>query len=333
MTKSIFNIVIPSINIDKNLLFCLKKLNKLNYKNFFVTVILDDDNFKLNKKNYNYKINIIYSTNKNMSAKRNLAAKKFKSTYLAFLDSDAYPNINWLNNALSYFKKYDNIVLGGPNIPFPHQKQYISHLSKRSFFVNGHLAYRKYMSKKKFINDWLESCNFFISRDIYNEIKGMNENIYIGEDQDFFKRLKKIKKETKILFCPTLYVFHKERIYSKLVLQRFSFGMDIFSGISFANGIRGLMVALPLLILLSIIIFFLAFDFNIYTKLKFFSSFLLLINVFIAIDILKFSNSFTKNIFTLLSINFLNFIYSIAGLLTLLGFKKSIQKKIYKKSQ
>ena len=34
-----------------------------------------------------------------MSYKRNVAAKKYKSDYLAFLDSDAYPNIKWLENA------------------------------------------------------------------------------------------------------------------------------------------------------------------------------------------------------------------------------------------
>ena len=35
-----------------------------------------------------------------MSKKRNNAAKKFNSKYLAFIDSDASPSKNWLSNAI-----------------------------------------------------------------------------------------------------------------------------------------------------------------------------------------------------------------------------------------
>ena len=333
MEKIRFNIIIPSIKIDQNLLLCLKKLNYLKYRNFFVTIVLDSLNHKLEKNSYNYKIQVISSKNKNMSAKRNYAAKKYKSTHLAFLDSDAYPNYNWLTNAGKYFNKYNEIILGGPNIPFPNQQKNISHFSKRSFFLNGHLAYRKYMSKKKFINDWLESCNFMIPRKLYIKLKGMNENIYIGEDQDFFKKLKHIKNKIKILFCPSLYVYHKERSYINFLLQRFSFGMDVLEGISFDNGIKGFLVSLPLISLIGIIFFFIYIDLNIFIKIKYFFAVLLLINTFVLIEISKYINTFKNIILTLISINLLNLVYAFAGLITLFGLKNMIQKKIYKNSK
>ena len=40
------NIIIPSIRIGKELVKCLGKINKLNYKNFVVTIVLDQDNKK-----------------------------------------------------------------------------------------------------------------------------------------------------------------------------------------------------------------------------------------------------------------------------------------------
>ena len=41
-----------------------------------------------------------------MSTKRNYAAKKIKSKYLAFLDSDAYPaDVNWLKKGIAILKK------------------------------------------------------------------------------------------------------------------------------------------------------------------------------------------------------------------------------------
>lgn len=333
MKKLTFNIIIPSIKIDQDLLLCLKKINYLKNNNFFVTIILDSLNYKLDKKNYNYKIQVTTSKNKNMSAKRNFAAKKYESTHLAFLDSDAYPNYNWLTNASKYFKKYGDIILGGPNIPFPNQQKNISHLSKRSFFLNGHLAYRKYMSKKKFINDWLESCNFMIPRNLYIKLKGMDENIYIGEDQKFFKTLKRSKNKIKILFCPSLNIFHNERSYINLLLQRFSFGMDVLKGVSFDNGVKGTLVSLPLILLICIMTFFIFIDLDIIIKFKYFLIFLGLINIFILIEISKYIYLFKNKILTLISINLLNLVYALGGLATIFGLKKIIQKKIYRNSR
>ena len=53
------NIIIPSITISDELITCLQGINRLNYKNFFVSLVIDYDNkrkipkfkFKLNKLN------------------------------------------------------------------------------------------------------------------------------------------------------------------------------------------------------------------------------------------------------------------------------------------
>ena len=67
MRKKI-NVVIPSIQLSKELIYCLKKLNNQTYKNFFVTIILDFKN-NTDKPKLNYKLNTIISRNKNMSSK------------------------------------------------------------------------------------------------------------------------------------------------------------------------------------------------------------------------------------------------------------------------
>ena len=127
----------------------------------------------------------------NMSKKRNLAAKKFKTKYIAFIDSDAYPNINWLKNAINHLSNEKIHVVGGPNIPFKNlnYSEKISHYCKRSFFVTGHLNYRKYMSPKKICSDWLEACNLIMKRDFFLKFGGMNEKNYFQEDQEFFDKL------------------------------------------------------------------------------------------------------------------------------------------------
>ena len=80
-----------------------------------------------------------------MSKKRNIAAKKFKSKYIAFIDSDAYPNKNWLKLGTKYLKQKKGDVVGGPSLPFPKQNylEKICYFSKRSHFVTGYLNFRK----------------------------------------------------------------------------------------------------------------------------------------------------------------------------------------------
>ena len=110
MKASHVNIIIPSITIGEELKFCLKKLNNLNFKNFQVSIVLDFDN-KENISFTKYRVSKFIMGKKNMSAKRNFAAKKIKSKYIAFIDSDAYPPRNWLKNGLKTLKEDDVIQL------------------------------------------------------------------------------------------------------------------------------------------------------------------------------------------------------------------------------
>ena len=98
------NIIIPAITINDELLKCLKEINKIYYSSFFVTIVLNHDS-KIKLPKYRYKINKLVVGKINMSKKRNIAAKKFNSEYIAFLDSDAYPNRNWLRLGIGYLKQ------------------------------------------------------------------------------------------------------------------------------------------------------------------------------------------------------------------------------------
>ena len=107
--KSKINIIIPAIEVNPEL---------IGYNNFFVTVVLDFHKNKLISK-YKYKIKVIVTGKKNMSLKRNLAVKKNKSKYIAFLDCDAYPSRGWLKIGEKYLKEKKADIVGGPSLPFP----------------------------------------------------------------------------------------------------------------------------------------------------------------------------------------------------------------------
>ncbi len=326
MTKD-FNVVIPSITTDFRLIRCLNGLQKTKYKNFFVTLILEN-NLNINKlRKFKFKINILISKNKiNMSAKRNIAVNKFKSKYIAFIDSDAYPDIEWLNKGLKLFKK-GFIVFGGPNIPFSNQSylQKISYFCKRSFFVTAHYNFVKYKSFDTYC-DWLDSSNFMIKRNYYKAINGMDESLYIGEDHDFFYRLKNKYKKLKIFFSKDIFVYHEDRELHLYCLQRFVYGLNVFAA---NNTLEKRLIALiPGVTILLITLGYFIFNFKEY--FIFLLTGFLFINIFIFFNISKYIEKIYDKFFTILGIYAVNFFYGIGSILTIFGFRRLLEKKIYR---
>ena len=332
--SSKINIVIPSIQLSEELVYCLQKLNNQTYKNFFVTIVLDFKNKKKLPK-LKYKLNILLSGKKNMSYKRNFAVKKFQSDLIAFLDSDAYPNKDWLRIANKFFKKTTNLntISGGPSIPFPKQSynEMLCHYAKRSFYVTGYLNFRKYKSKSRYC-DWIESCNMFMKRSLYLRHGGMSVKKYLGEDKELIARLKKSDHSIKVFFNSKLFIYHKERDIKKFLLQRVVFGSDLFNIIKFGNQIKSFQPILPLLV---IIIFSLIalIQMDLSNKLLLITVYIGLIQFLIFLDIKKYLKDFKKKFLSLIIINFANIAYVIGNIMAIIGIKNLINRKFYLKSR
>ena len=323
------NIIIPSIKINDELIVCLKGINKLNYKNFIVTVVLDINNNKKLPK-FKFKINKIISGKINMSEKRNLGARKFNSEYIAFIDSDAYPSINWLKNAVKIFHDPSIHAVGGPDIPFKSQSysQKITYLCHGSFFVSGQYSYRKFKRPEIVCKDFLKSCNCMMKRSLYLKHGGMNKKRYIGEDKDLFEKLRKKIKNFKAIFSPDVFIHHKDRPIGKFLLQRLSFGTDIFTPSS-NFWIFSLLSYLPTLLLLFVLILLFFSNFLLINKLYICLVIIIIPNILIYLELRRYVNK-TKDIFVTASvINAVNILYAIGGLITLMGLKKVLEKKIY----
>ena len=322
------NIIIPAIKLDDELLKCLKEINKIKYPNFFSTIVLDyDGKTKLPK--LKYKVNKLIVGKINMSKKRNIAAKKFQSKYIAFIDSDAYPNKNWLKLALKYLKQKNNDVVGGPGLPFPNESfsGKICYFSKRSYFVSGHLNFRKYKAKKRYC-DWLESCNLIMKREFFLKHKGMDSQRYTGEDKEFFERVRRKNPNLKVFYSPDLYIYHKDRRYVGFLLQRLCYGMDLMNLIKFNIGIKGFQPILPILTLLLFFIIFIT-NINLNIKVNIFLISVLLFNLAIFFETNKYIKSLKSLILTIITINFANIAFALGSILGLVGLKFFLASKLY----
>lgn len=320
------NIIIPSIDIDYRLLRCLDGISRQSFKNFFVTIILDETKNKLLLKNYRFKINLIKLSKETMSKKRNLAAKKFKSNILAFIDSDASPGKNWLKNAYNELKKNNVQVAGGPNLPFNSKNFWkkITHFCKRSYFITAKYNFINYKSINKY-TDLLHSSNFLILRDIYMTVNGMNEKIYIGEDHDLFFRLRKKYKNLKISFKKNIFVYHEDRELKYFLFQRFCYGLNIFT--SKNTVMKRLFAFIPFGVLV-----FLTF-LSIHNINYFFNTILIFFLISAPIifwDINKYVKENIEKIIVLIAIYLSNLFYGLGTIIYFFGLRRFIERKIYR---
>ena len=332
MIKKKFNVVIPSLTLRSELINCLLKLNNQKYKKFFTTIVLDYSNKKKIPK-LNYKLNILIVGKRTMSYKRNYAVKKFRSDLIAFIDSDAYANKDWLVNGLDILTKKNNEIIGGPSIPFPNQsfEEMMCHYAKRSYFVTGYLNFRKYKAVSRYC-DWLESCNLMMNRKLFLKFGGMNENIYVGEDKEFIERFKKQSPSIKVFYNPKLFIYHKERGLIKFLIQRMVFGTDLYNITNFNYKINSFQPLLPLITFIILIsILFLVESYLLKFKLLVF--FVLTIQILILINIIKYIKNLRKIVSILLIVNMANIAYIIGNIFQFTGIKNLINRKMYLKSR
>lgn len=323
------NIIIPSITISDELITCLQGINRLNYKNFFVSLVIDYDNKRKIPK-FKFKLNKLIVGKIFMSKKRNLAVKKFKSDYIAFIDSDCYPCKDWLIIALKLLKKKPIHVVGGPNIPFINQSysENITSYCKRSFFISGNLSYRKYKSPNKYCDDYLESCNIIMKKKYFLDCNGMDEKVYIGEDKVLFENLRKKIKNFKAFFSPEVFVYHKQRKILKFLLQRLTFGTALISSINPKEGIKGYIPAIPIFSFL-IFLIFLSTNIPFIIKSIIVIFLVFLINFVIFFEVSKFIFKFKDKLLTLLVINLANIMHITGSLITIIGLKRVFERKLY----
>ena len=103
-------VIIPVIKINNLLVDVVKNIH-ISDKNLKIIIIYKNYSDLIKPTD---KISLYQSDIKNMSAKRNFGVIKSDTKYIAFLDSDAYPDKSWFINAksfLSFGVKQGNEIL------------------------------------------------------------------------------------------------------------------------------------------------------------------------------------------------------------------------------
>jgi glycosyltransferase involved in cell wall biosynthesis len=200
------SIIIPVKEINDYIRESISYILNLDYNNFEILIFPDIES----KENFE-KTEIIPTGRVGPAQKRNLALKYAKGEILAFLDDDAYPKKDWLEQGVRHFKNPNIAVVGGPAVT-PENDSFWQKVSGAVFLskLSGANPERYWpIGKVKEIYDW-PSVNLLVRKSDFSVINGFDCQFWPGEDTklclDLIKKLNK-----RIIYDPEVLVYHHRR--------------------------------------------------------------------------------------------------------------------------
>ncbi len=202
------SIVIPTRGLDEMTAECLRKCAELNYENFDIKLVPDEP---VDVELPGSGSRVISSGKTGPAAKRNMGAADSGADIIAFIDSDAYPDYDWLRNAVPYFEDEKVAAVGGPAVTpmADNKRQQASGAVYSATLVSGSTRYRYRPHAFKKVQDYPTS-NLLVRKADFNAVGGFHEEYYPGEDTVLCLKLTHDLGK-QILYVPNVLVHHHRR--------------------------------------------------------------------------------------------------------------------------
>ena len=171
-------IIIPIRRINTYVRESVHHIQKLNYRHFEV-LILPDLTDSVEPLWDDDQVRVIPTGPMGPAEKRDLAVQFSDSQVLAFIDDDAYPSPNWLDDALPYFEDTSVGAVGGPAVTPEDDTiwQKASGAILSNWLGGGVHRYRYVPQKKREVDDY-PSVNFLIRRDVFKRVGGFDSTFW-----------------------------------------------------------------------------------------------------------------------------------------------------------
>lgn len=308
--------------VEESINGCLE----LDYKNFMVVLTSNEGTKIPDKFAADPRIMISPTDTSAIAVKRNTAIKNCDGYFYACIDSDAYPEKNWLKNALTAFQKSNDIwAVGGPNLSpeYGSAKKRAVAGALKSFLVGGPRVFVKRLSSDRFVDD-LQTCNLIFKKEAILKTGGFDENFITAEDTDICEKIRKLGK--KIYFAKNVIVYHHNRsLWFPFIKQKIVFGYAVLPFIKKNFSIGKLFIFLPLLLLLYILFGWLIIFFS-KTLFYFWALSLIFYLLIILVESNRWSRSFKEAPLTFFAILIGNIGPGVGTTLALLGAKINFSK-------
>lgn len=200
------SIIVPVKAPNQYLEECIHHCLQLDYPNFEI-LVLPDTTFESNHP----RVRVIPTGPLPPGYKRDKALSATGGEIVAFLDDDAYPDKDYLKNALRYFRNPDVAAVAGPAVTPPHDSplQQASGLVYASLLGSGNYSFRYTPRPHRELDDY-PSCNLLVRRSILEQLGGFFTNFWPGEDTKLCLGITHTLKK-KIIYAPDVLVYHHRR--------------------------------------------------------------------------------------------------------------------------
>ncbi|HXS14541.1 MAG TPA: glycosyltransferase [Candidatus Saccharimonadales bacterium] len=188
-----FSFVIPALNEEKYLPHVLEDLKKQTDRDFEVIVVdgKSDDKTQEVAQSFAkyYPLTVIVADKRNVSYQRNLGASKAKGEYIVFLDADTRVPTTFLRGSQQLINRYGyQLILPSMEWDDTSQRAKIL-LSFVKSLIRASQVYGRPLST---------GGNLIVSKKVFDELKGFNENVLLSEDHDFVRRAHEHNVKAKI---------------------------------------------------------------------------------------------------------------------------------------
>jgi GT2 family glycosyltransferase len=156
--------------------------------------------------------------------KRQIAAEASTAEILAFIDDDAYPDPNWLTNAVRHFADPDVVGAGGPAVTATDDapRERASGAIFSSVLVTATTRHR-YVAEAQRDVGALASCNLLVRRDAF--LRDAEASVRYWPGEDILLCMFAARDGARIVYDPTALVYHHRRpVFAAHLRQVWAYG-------------------------------------------------------------------------------------------------------------
>ncbi len=213
------SVIIPFKRAGAYLDECLEHLERQTFRDFDIYLVSDEP---LTRAGSN--LHVIASGPVLPNRKRQHAAEATDAEILAFIDDDAYPEPEWLANAVRHFTDANVVAAGGPAVtpPGDSPRQRASGAIFSSAIVTAGTRHR-YVCEPLQDVDALPSCNLLIRREAF--LRDAEASVRYWPGEDIMMCMFAARDGARIIYDPEILVYHHRRsVFSAHLRQVWAYG-------------------------------------------------------------------------------------------------------------
>ena len=208
--KPLISIIIPTPLSDSNYtLQCINQCLLQSYANFEILVVGGNPASPIEHPKVRYiqaPPDVI-----GPGVRRDLAARHANGDLYAFIDADAYPDHDWLMNAVELFHEHPTLAaLGGPGVTPPDDSffQKANGAVMESFLGFGPVFYRNRPAHPREVRE-IAAFNLFVKKEWFIKAGGFDTNWYGCEDIHLCNKI--LAHGGRMFYSPKPLVFHHRK--------------------------------------------------------------------------------------------------------------------------